>query len=280
MLDEYEEVSVVQRLARDVRRAGQLDVNQARYLVDAYYAIQGFRLQAANQNRTAEETTEVTTWLYAQMRLLETELQRVLGAWAGRTVPGCWLQSIVGIGPVLSAGFLAHINIVKAPTVGHIWRFAGLDPTLVWGKGQKRPWNADLKRICWLAGDSFVKVSNRPDAIYGQLYRDRKALEVERNESGMFAEIAAETLKARDIKEAETRKAYEAGKLPAGRLDLRARRYAVKIMLAHLHHVLYEEHYGEPPPKPYVLEHIPGHAHFIQPPNWPLPMHLVPGGMR
>ena len=37
-----------------------------------------------------------------------------------------------GIGPVIAAGLLANIDIKQAPTVGHIWRFAGLDPTNKW----------------------------------------------------------------------------------------------------------------------------------------------------
>lgn len=57
-------------------------------------------------------------------------------------------NSIHGIGPVISAGLLAHIDIHRAVTVGHIWRFAGLDPSVKWLKKTKRPWNAGLKVLC------------------------------------------------------------------------------------------------------------------------------------
>ena len=53
---------------------------------------------------------------------------------------------------------------------------AGLDPTVTWGKGERRPWNAELKVLCWKLGDSFVKVSNKEGALYGRIYRERKAL--------------------------------------------------------------------------------------------------------
>ena len=265
------ELAMVDRLARDILRGSALTTDQARYFVDMYYTLQKDRMRAANHSRSGAETTEVANWLFGQMRVLEGEIQKLLGAWAAESVPGQWLQSVMGIGPVLSAGFLAHIDIERAPTVGHIWRFAGLDPTVSWSKGQKRPWNARLKLVCWKAGDSFVKLSNRDDAVYGRLYRERKAREVERNEAGLFAEQAAQALESRDIKDEATKITYLAGKLPAGRLDLRARRYAVKLFLAHLHHVLFECRYQHPPPFPYVLSFDPRHTHYLATPNWPLP---------
>ncbi len=57
---------------------------------------------------------------------------------------------------------------------------------------------------------------------------------------------------------------------PAERIQLRAQRYAVKLFLAHLHHVWHEIAFGTPPPKPFVIEHM-GRAHYIAPPNWPMP---------
>ena len=68
----------------------------------------------------------------------------------------------------------------------------------------------------------------------------------------------------------EAYKSYSIGKLPAGHLDARARRYAVKLFLAHYHHVAYELEYGTPPPKPYILDGDRGHTHYIAPPKWPM----------
>ena len=48
-----------------------------------------------------------------------------------------------------------------------------------------------------------------------------------------------------------------------------AKRWAVKIFLAHLHHVMYVEHYGAEPPKPYAID-ILGHGHMIGPWNYPM----------
>jgi hypothetical protein len=49
-------------------------------------------------------------------------------------------------------------------------------------------------------------------------------------------------------------------------LHARAKRYAVKLFLAHLHEVWYREHYKTAPPIPYPIAHL-GHAHYIAPPN-------------
>src|SRR6185436_14373220 len=108
-----------------------------------------------------------------QMEVLEKQVMRALAAFSSNHPVGKWAESIVGIGPVLSAGLLAHINVRKCgcqvyrdmkpipihdcpglATAGHIWRYAGYDPTVTWEKGQKRPWNARLKVICWKIGES------------------------------------------------------------------------------------------------------------------------------
>lgn len=261
------------RLRRDIKKSAEvLTDREARYLVDLYYSTQESRIRAAAQVRDAAKGDEphgVTAWVFDQFEAVESGVKGALGAYAKSREEGRWALSIHGIGPVIAAGLLAHIDIHRAPTVGHIWRFAGLDPTVKWEKGTKRPWNAALKVLCWKIGQSFMKLRGSDNDIYGQVYEARKKLEVERNERGDFAAQAAATLEAKKIRDKDTRATYEAGKLPAGRLELRAERYAVKLFLAHYHHVAHEIHFGAPPPKPYVIEHL-GHAHFIAPPNWPL----------
>jgi hypothetical protein len=266
-------VDQMESLTAEVRRsASSLRAQEARYLVDTYYEIQEQRKRTSNQVRALAEEGEspvLAEWLARQSATLEGNIKRLLQAYAEGSLVGQWSLSQTGIGPVIAAGLLAHIDIAKAPTAGHIWRFAGLDPTLTWEKGQKRPYNARLKVLCWKIGDSFVKQSGRPNCVYGHVYQERKAQEVERNEQGAFAEQARVSLETKRFGENDTRKRYEEGKLPDGRLDLRARRYAVKLFLSHWHHVAYEVAYGAPPPKPYIIEHG-GHTHFLAPPNWPM----------
>lgn len=267
-------MELVMKLDRDLRFAARLlGRSQARTLVDLYYQVQEYRKRGANQERIAEEESEpnaVVAWVHDSMRRLEDNIRRALGEFAGAYRVGQWMQSLTGIGPVISAGLLSHIDIRKAPTVGHIWRFAGLDPTVTWEKGKKRPWNADLKRLCWIAGDCFVKFSNHPKQYYGTIYNERKAWETARNERCEYRGQAEQSLAVKRFgAETEARKHYEAGQLPPARLHMRALRYSVKLFLSHLHHVMYWDFYDAPPPVPYSFEHAAGdHRHFVPVPNW------------
>ena len=267
------DIEPIKRLNKDLRKAAkELTANEARFLVDAYYQMQRDRIRAAHQARTLEEAGEpnlMLGWLFDNTAVLERNIKSALGAYSQHNPVGKWAESIIGIGPVISAGLLAHIDITKAPTVGHIWRFAGLDPTVQWKKDTKRPWNGALKRLCWIIGESFTKQSGHKDDFYGKLYLQRKVQEEAKNANLDFKEQAALSLTQKNWKkDTQTRAAYEEGRLPQARIHLRSQRYAVKIFLSHWHHVAYRQHYGTNPPKPYVLEHL-GHAHEIQVPNYP-----------
>lgn len=267
------EVESVRRLTKDLRLAAErLSDAEARYLVDLYYTTQKNRIRANNQIRAGSESgepNELLSWVAGNFDVTEQGCKSALHAYAKTRQAGRWMLGIHGIGPVIAAGMLAHIDIERAPTVGHIWRFAGLDPTVRWERKTKRPWNADLKVLCWKAGKSFVMLRGSKNDVYGKLYEQRKAYEVERNEAGLYADQAEASLREKNYgRETDARKHYEAGHLPPARIDARARRWTVKLFLAHVHHVMFESHFGEPPPKPYVLEHK-GHAHMVGPPNWP-----------
>lgn len=267
------ELTPLTRLTRDLKQAARtLSHAEARYLVDAYYQMQEDRIRAGNQVLAQVDEAEphaVLLWLSDQSGALERQIARALDSYTDAHVVGAWAKSLTGIGPIISAGLLAHIDITKAPTVGRIWRFAGLDPTVVWNKGEKRPWNARLRTLSWKIGESFVKVSSNEKDFYGHLWLQRKALEQAKNEAGEYAARAAEQLaRKRYGADTKARSFYERGQLPPGHLHARSKRWAVKLFLSHWHHVAYRAHYGQDPPKPYVLS-ILGHADAIQVPNWP-----------
>lgn len=270
--DALEEV-VLAKLSRDLRNASRgMTQNEARFLVTAYYTMQDNRIRTANQVRRMVQVQEphgVLIWLMNNNALLERQVASALDAYSAAHPVGMWARKIPGIGPVIAAGLLAHIDIAKAPTAGHIWSFAGLDPTRVWQKGEKRPWNADLKTLCWKIGESFVKASGRDNDVYGKVYRERKALEQAKNDAGEYAEQAKHQLERFNIgQNTLARAAYVSGKLPPAHIHARAKRYAVKLFLSHLHTVWYECYHERKAPRPYVIEHM-GHAHEIPPPFWP-----------
>lgn len=333
------QLQLVNRLTKDAMTKinedpANMTKDEIRFLVSSYYGVQDLRKLLNNRVSALKKRDDPATmfdFVVNGIEITEKNIQKFLAFSSANSPIGQWAESIRGIGPVISAGLLAHIDITKAPTVGHIWRFAGLDPTLEWlgkekgsqlikdvvetrgaelteeqfvqiatlanrqadnlmvqvqnfaestGKGTylskdnvaktlaKRPWNADLKLICWKAGESFVKTSNHPKDIYGHIYAERKLLELQKNENGDYKEQA--DAKAGKVgRSTDAYKAYSVGKLPPAHIHARAKRYAVKMFLAHWHHVAYELEYGTPPPKPYIIDQG-GHTHYIAPPNWPM----------
>jgi hypothetical protein len=261
----------IQKLSRDLRNAAKLmGVREARYFVNTYYDLQDYRIASANQQRKlleGEEPSEFIGWLNTNLDVLEQQIHGMLDKWSSAQHMGIWARSICGVGPVIASGLLANIDITKAPTVGHIWRFAGLDPTMKWNKGEKRPWNASLKRLCWLMGESFVKVSGNQKDVYGKLYLERKDYERKKNEKQEYSAIAADRLtqdKGRKKQmDAGLKELLETGTLPAAALHERSKRWAVKVFLAHWFEEAYRTHYGAEPPKPYAIG-ILGHAHQIR----------------
>lgn len=266
-----ETLTDVEKLTRDIKSASKnLSNTEARYLVDLYYIWQEDRKRFANQARSLAEQKEpgdVIIHFEKQAKKLEAQCKSALDTYSSSDPVGIWAREQIGIGPVIAAGLLANIDITKAPTVGHIWAFAGLDPTKEWKKGEKRPWNASLKTLCWKIGESFVKISGNEEAYYGQVYVNRKNYETVKNENLEYKGQAYSILKTKKIgKTTDAYAAYSIGKLPKAHIHARAKRYAVKLFLSHLHHVWYLDHYGELPPKPYAIEHL-GHAHYLAPPE-------------
>lgn len=261
---------VARRLEKDlVKKSASIDQESARALVDFYYRVQEHRIAIGNQRSSlSADGNSLIDFYHLQMATIEESVKPALKAYAKNHVVGAWALSQYGIGDVISAGLLAHIDISRVQTAGQIWAYAGLNPNQKWEKGQKRPWNADLKLLCYKIGDSFVKFHKREDCFYGHLYAKEKARRVELNESGAYADLAKKTLSEKNFSDSDTRRAYEDGRLPAGRIDLQARRYAVKIFLSHWFEVAYFAHNGKLPPNPWVIEHG-GHAHYIPIPNIP-----------
>lgn len=287
-------IEIVTRLDKDLRKAsGNLTTQEARYIVDTYYQLQASRIKANQQLTALEEdrATNCLSFVASQMTVVEKNAQIQLDVWTQNHPVGKWLRSIHGIGPVLAAGLLAHIDITKASTVGDIWAFAGLDPSRKWIKGQKRPWNSDLKRLCFLIGDSFMKHRSNEKCFYGHLYEERKKREWRYNLEGRYADQARISLETKKYREDSGAKAWYKGAycsvqfssppkgvladennpgvlmLPPGRIELRARRWAVKLFLSHLHEIWYKYEYGVAPPNPFafsILKH--SEAHYISPP--------------
>lgn len=315
-------METIQRLKRDVLKgAEELGRAQVRFLVDSYYMIQEERIRSAGQVRelsNSGEPHELLVWFLRQHDTLEQQIKRVLEYYAKSTPLGRWAMSQKGIGPVITAGLLAHIDISKAPTAGHIWSYAGLDPRVIWPSREqarawikengvnvekaamhfrrnpdtllrmattdrngkqvkltadslaralcKRPWNARLKVLCWKIGESFIKLYKKDDAFYGVKLRQRLEYERAQNKAGAYAEQAERLLREKNYgKNTEAYKHMSEGRLSPAHILARAKRWTVKLFLAHYHEMAYILELGQKPPMPYPIAHM-GHVHRIAPP--------------
>ena len=313
MNNEMPSLQPIIKLNRDMIKAlrrdypGGVTTNEARFLVDTYYTVQKSRianiLRSKGLDRDAKkegnepEPHEALDRFAQDFQIHEENVAKLLG-WYVQTHPMAWFfDATKGVGPVTSAGLLAHIDITRCPTVGHIYSFAGLDPSKKWNKGEKRPWNTQLKTICWKIGDSFVKLSKRPDAYYGQYYAKAKAEYWRRNLAGEYIEQATAAMATKKYgksteqyhwysghcKPDVIREQLEEGDpvsfakamagedevgvpmLSPGHIDARARRATVKLFLSHLHECWRRE-LDLPLVAPFAIA-IKGHAHYLPPPQ-------------
>lgn len=335
------ELEILAKMKKDIKEGAKtLGKHEARFLVDLYYQIQDFRIITKNQIRAitqsdTNEPHETIAFFSKQFETIENDIKKILDVYTSNNPVGIWAKSIVGIGPVISAGLIANLDVKDKPTAGHFWSYCGLNDynrpwqgkekvkkiidevlgnkknkdityedfctcciktqwkpeNLIQAIGKdgkkifynaegteykfkkediiaqcsKRPYNAKMKTLCWKIGQSFVKVSNNPNDVYGKIYQARKAYELEKNERGDYKEQAL--AKAEKVgKTTEAYKWYSEGKLPPAHIQARCERYAVRIFLSHLQKVMYMAEYGVEPPKPFAIS-ILGHAHEIPVPN-------------
>lgn len=333
------ELELLEKMKKDIKDgASTLGKDEARFLVDLYYQVQDFRIITKNQIRAinqsdVDEPHETIAFFSKQFETIENDIKKVLDVYTSNSPVGTWAKSIIGIGPVISAGLIANLDVKDKPTAGHFWSYCGLNDynrpwigrektkkiiddilgdkkskdityedfckccvatkwkpeNLIEATGKdnkkifikdneyvfkkediinqcaKRPYNAKMKTLCWKIGQSFVKVSNNPNDIYGKIYQARKAYEMAKNENKDYKEQALE--KANKVgKTTEAYKWYSQGMLPPAHIQARCERYAVRIFLSHLQKVMYMAEYGVEPPKPFAIS-ILGHAHEIEVPN-------------
>jgi hypothetical protein len=263
------ELESVEKLTRDLADASKtLSHKEARYLVDLYYQMQDNRIRSYGQVRAlseAEEPHEVIAWAATQSETLENQIKRALDKYTDEEPAGVWAKSNCGIGPVLSAGLCANIgDASRFASCGDLWAYCGQVPGQKRKRGEKANWSSSLKRLTWLIGESFVKVSSKENAFYGHLYKSKKEYYMRKNEAGDYAERAAQCLIEKKYgKETDAFKHYSSGKLPPAHIQSMSQRYAAKIFLSHFWEVSLRIK-GIEPPKFYAIA-VMGHAHEIKP---------------
>ena len=168
-----------------------------------------------------------------------------------------WLTSIKGLGAGGEAAkLLAQIDdIGKFVTISKLWAFAGWavdndGETQHLKKGQKAPYNRDLKAICWRIADQFVK---QRTPVYREEYDSYKEDDRRKHPNVICQKCGS--LFPPDVKRCPGCKATNTGYnllYCAAHLDARARRKIAKLFLSHLW-VKWREEDGLPVSDPYVI---------------------------
>jgi hypothetical protein len=199
--------------------------------------------------------------------------------WLGADRARKIVHARVGNAPLIE---YADLELLCTETARKIenWEKSGLiDPTTKTAKASeviatlsKRPWNASLKRLGFLIGQSFVKSSNRDGSTYGPLYKKRKLYEMENNAAFKYRDQAERALQTKNFgQDTDARKFYEMGLLPPAHIQRRVERWTVKMFLSHYFQVAYEAEHRKEMPKPWILAAEPEkHTHYVPPFNWPI----------
>ena len=124
-----------------VLSAAKLTNAEARLVISGYYMAQdqrkAFDSGARHVGDKGPEAENFLEYISDISATLEKEMSKSLSEYVKGAGPvGDWMTAQVGIGPVISAGCLAHIDMDQCPTAGHIWSFAGLNPERKWNSAE------------------------------------------------------------------------------------------------------------------------------------------------
>lgn len=99
-----------------VLQAGKLTNPEARFLVSQYYDMQNMRKRADMQIRHLGDKVLPTLLQYTadSAAMIEAQLVKGLKNFAESDPVGLWMLAQDGVGPVIAAGMLAHLDIEKA----------------------------------------------------------------------------------------------------------------------------------------------------------------------
>lgn len=196
----------------------------------------GNRIAAVESGRSSVETVTIQRYM-DRFEAMEKEVVCEIAEAVKAHEMWPWFERVKGIGPGLAGCLLAHVDIEKANSISGLWKYAGMGvtdgerdhPT----KGEKLPYNANLKRVCYLIGTSFLK-SNSP---YRDEYDEAKAFYIRTKQDW--------TLK---------------------HSDMAARRKMVKLFLSHFW-TAYRTQRGLPVREPYSIQ-ILGHDGYKSPDDY------------
>lgn len=191
----------------------------------------------------------------------------------GVNIADLWLDQRIQYDVYLDNAFraaLQHLGIPARYGYEHLYHGEEVDRSRLQKYLSRRPWNAELKVLCWKIGQSFVMTQSRDSDVYGKLYAQAKERYIMLNSEGAYADAAQLKLETTNIgKSTDAYKWYAAGKLPPAHIQARAERWARKMFLSHYWEVCYTIRHRKRAPEPYVIAHMGDeHNRYIPPPNF------------
>lgn len=151
-------------------------VNEIAYLESLRQQMQRHRIQMGNriaaiERGDSEGNQDIAEYFAGRFEGIESEIAGLIADGVKEHPVYPWLDAVKGIGPGLSGALLAPIDIHRANSISALWRYAGQGvnsegqrdrPT----KGKKLPYNANLKKTCYLIGTSFMRAGSPYRAEY------------------------------------------------------------------------------------------------------------------
>lgn len=137
-----------------------------KFLENMRVTLQRERIRMGNRSDASERGVsdidpEITNKYAKLFQSLEDTAKSDIEEQIKEHVMWSWFVRVKGIGPGLAGCLVAHVDIHRADTVSALWKYAGQGATNGERdrpvKGQKLCYNAELKRICYLIGTSFMK---------------------------------------------------------------------------------------------------------------------------
>jgi len=230
-------------------------------LVDAQLSVEKLRVQCqvrqthlSLQGRKDPHTDE----LVDKVRELEEWIDGKVGKLVVDHPAYEWFSKVKGIGKENIGKIIGLIDIEKADTASSLWSFAGYAPkdghAMKKVPGEKLPYNAQLRTMCWRVGGSLMKAGGK----YYDYYAQQKQRLIAR-----FEVEGRKVVPAAQLPKENGRKVENASFISDGHIHNMAFRLMIKLFLSHLW-VVWRQNAGLPVRPCYAMEKL-GHTGIINP---------------
>lgn len=134
-------LSLSKEIKTSILEVGNVGRQEIKTLVDLFYQMQDIRKALREQIRSIEHDADegssinvmILEWNLKNIGIIENGIKKCLELVCQSDPVGRWLLSIVGMGPILSAGLLAYLDVTGKNYASNFISYAGLNDN-------NRPW--------------------------------------------------------------------------------------------------------------------------------------------